>query len=364
MEKLPEGYIASNPDPTFYAVDSATLWRRGDFHGANGGNVGIIESGIGWGIILGMVEKPRSLDQFVELNINGDPRLEKLKEYARKLGDKYSHLSSPEYIKNAAEREKKITDLLTPKIYETYGSYSNDTLKNISNVEEKNASGGLTFRRSAQLAKMEHGSFVCRHYAPVMSVLLHEARIPNHLACSCVTVGLEQKNGEYKIVKDNLDYHAYVITQEGNAIVEGTVAGEKDERGTYVTAYKPVINKVTTEDIVFRGHAALTEDGCLYGGHLGDGDGAPEKVRRGQELSLQRYHESLAPAARVSAERLTTQAIGEQLVPASPSASDTQKLVMALEKGISNTLPNNKNIGHGLGVMRPVNTPDKTPERN
>lgn len=296
MVDLPTGYIAPRPGSDTFAVDSATLSKNGEVHTGNGTRLGFVESGAGWGELLGLIDKPYRLDSFVELDIDGDKRLDTLRKYARAQGKLHGDPSSPKYIANIKDREKILTDLLTKKVYEIYGSYSQDTFKNL-NTEERDARGDwVSNRRTTHLATMEKDSLVCRHYAPIMSVLLDEAGVPNHLIHS-YTCETTMDNGQYALNPNGsfTGYHAYVITKAGNAIIEGTVAGQKNPDGSDVSAYMPILNGVTTDDIVYHGHAALVDNGHLYGGHLGDGNHSLDRVRLAQTLSLNRYNESLPP---------------------------------------------------------------------
>ena len=156
MVDLPKGYITprNTTEPSAFAVDSQTLSENGEVHMGNGTRAGFIESGIGVGNILGYHD---TLNKFVEFSIKDDPRLEELKVYAREQGALYADPSSSEYIADVQKREKTITDLLTPKVFKTYGSYSDDTKKDRS-AEEKRADGGLlSSRQTAQFKNMKSG---------------------------------------------------------------------------------------------------------------------------------------------------------------------------------------------------------------
>jgi hypothetical protein len=109
---------------------------------------------------------------------------------------------------------------------------------------------------------------------------------------------IRDDNG-YKLIPDELftsrdlrKMHMYIITDQGNSVVEATKT-EEYANGNIGTAYQPILNGVTAEDIVYYGHAALTQDERLYGGHLGDGAFDPERTRRAKEYSLERYNEEL-----------------------------------------------------------------------
>ncbi len=285
---IPEGYSALNPDAYWYKADSAVLAKTAQVHGS-------VKSATSTEVMLGYQER-RALDPFVEYDLSRDPRLKELRIKAKEYGDRYAVKESPEFIADVHQRERKITNLIVADVYAAYGAYGHHTLGNSkANSAEYEAVyhpkrqfiGG----KPVDFAEMQKGELVCRHYAPIMSILLDDARVPNHMMISNICM-VRHRNGEYlidetyinKILtesgwdknwKHHISPHAYVITKEGNAVVEGTTAGLKERditpEGRIREAYVPIINGVTAEDIIIRGKTAITEtpEGLMrmaYGG--------------------------------------------------------------------------------------------------
>ncbi len=277
-EPLPEGYLAPNINSYVYAVPSNVVAETGEVHTNNG------------------VGNGHALDSFIEFSIEGDSRLERLRGEAKQIGKKYSNPNSPSYEPDGIERERKISSELIERVGEEYGKYSDETA-DYGNKAERD-SDGVLWDSTAKLSDMEKDSLICRHYAPIMSVLLHEAGIENHLVTSPAPTGVSSgilenvaEQGRNAASEDDIGMHKYVVTKSG-AIVEGTVAGQE---GAQDYVYKRIINGVTVEDIVYRGHAALTEDGGAYGGHGGDGKYDTKNILIAWQSTYQRYQESLAP---------------------------------------------------------------------
>ena len=291
---IPEGYTAVSAEAHSYAASSAIIASTGHVH-TN------VKTAHGDETLLGYQEQ-RPLDPFVEYDLNKDERLKSLREKARTYGKRFATKESAEYIADVHQREEKITKLILQDVYEQYGSYSSGTLANGKNNDAEYEAvhhpkrmilGGA----SVDFARMKKGQLVCRHYAPIMSVLLHEASVPNHMVCSAVAMA-QNKDGRLSLEKSyiqrelrdsgwdsgwshHISPHAYVITDEGNAIVEGTVAGrpdnDVDKYGRVRKAYAPIINGVTVQDIIHRRKTAITEiqEGrmqVVYGGDNGIGD--------------------------------------------------------------------------------------------
>ncbi|MBY0408156.1 MAG: hypothetical protein K2Q01_10725 [Rickettsiales bacterium] len=276
---MPEGYIAATPDAHTDALDSAVLARNGDVHtwGIKSNNMNEV--------ILGYQEK-RALDPFVEFSIAGDKRLEDpvtgLRARARGYREQFKHIT------DVHEREKAISIKIVKDIADTYGVYSQDTAKNLSD-EERSAMGGwrsmLFGGRTVMLSNMDPGTLVCRHYAPIASVLLHEAGVENHVVSSWTGSVFRSSDGlcVERVEGEDIGGHMFVVTKQGNAIVEPTIAGKN---GTRRIAYRPILNGVTVEDMVYRGRTAIVEttgDGMpafLYGGHDGGGTHGVEDAQR------------------------------------------------------------------------------------
>lgn len=110
-------YIYPNQDSFAYAQSSANVASTGDIRMHSDGS------------LPGLVTGAHELDEYVAFNIKGDPRLEKIKEYARELKERYVNPASKDYIADVQEREKTATDLLMVKVHETYGAYSHETVR-------------------------------------------------------------------------------------------------------------------------------------------------------------------------------------------------------------------------------------------
>lgn len=270
---VPKGYIAASPYSLIVAVDSKSLSENGEVHMPTFVKLADIP--------FNNSKEIRPLDAFAEMTIKGDPRLEALKAKAKTYGQKYANQTSPDYIVNIHQREKQITALVVADIGNTYGPYSDDTQRKgfnsaeFSAVMPKNLRDVLEPVETVQLKDTQKNDLVCRHYAPIASVLLHEAGVPNHMVVSYIRVVKGEKNGRVALDKDyqGTSGHVYVITDQGNAIVEATVAGDQAAESR---AYKPIVNGVTVQDIIYKGKTAipLIQEGkrvFAYGGHNGDG---------------------------------------------------------------------------------------------
>lgn len=254
---IPEGYIAADSHAYVIAVDSTTLARTGEMH-----RMKMVRPS---DLYLGNQEL-RALDSFVEFSLKGDSRLEALKENARKYGERYA------YIPNVQARERAITNAIINDIGTEYGTYS-DSLPPYVNKEEFLSQFAperwLKGARTTELKNMTKNSLVCRQYAPIASILLEEAGVKNHLVSSYV--GDWDYSEAHGMVMDDVSpfaLHCYVITDEGNAIVEATCAG-KDYAEEW--GYNPIYNKVTVDGIVYEGKSAIAANRRLYGGHDGSG---------------------------------------------------------------------------------------------
>ena len=135
--KLPEGYIAPNIHSTTYAVDSKTLAKNGEVHllGYGSNLHDNLRDRLGW------IKGSPALDSFIEFSLKDDARLEDLRPRARAIGKKYGDKNSPDFIADAMGREHAIAVELVEWIYEKYGSYSHETLKNHGNSAEKKPKG-------------------------------------------------------------------------------------------------------------------------------------------------------------------------------------------------------------------------------
>lgn len=293
-KKIPEGYLAVAPDAKTFAVSSETIIKTGHVH-ANG-----VKTMHSDELLLGYQER-RALDSFVEFDLNNDPRLAELRKKAQKYGERFAVKDSPEYIDDVHQREERLTKVILADVFEKYGAYSVSTL---SGGEHNDAEYDAIHHpkryilggKSVDFALMAKGQLVCRHYAPIMSALLHEARVPNHMIAS--TVGMVRNHGgHFELDKTyigreltesgwdskwqhHISPHVYVITDEGNAIVEGTVAGrpddDVDEHDRVRKAYAPIVNGITVHDIIFNEKTAIPEIAngtmqLIYGGDKGAG---------------------------------------------------------------------------------------------
>lgn len=269
-EELPEGYIARGK---VNALDSRVLARTGQVHEHYTNQPG------------------NPMDSFVEFDINGDSRLNWMRSAARGLRNKYANPESADYIQDVQQREKTITNELMPLVYSEYGSYSDDTLKNDGNAGERKADGLFGYD-TVYLKDMEKDSLVCRHYAPIISVLLDDAGVRNDLVASSDMQGYRTNEaGKLELIPDEkLERHMYVITREGNAVVEATTAEQYANGSTFGNAYKPIRNDVTAKDIVYSGQAAVT-DYAVYAGHSGNGNQSERWVAASREGALERYND-------------------------------------------------------------------------
>lgn len=265
---IPEGYIAATPDAGVIAVRSEVLARNGEVH--------MPMPKYPDELLLGFKEA-RPLDPFVEFLLDDDGKFSGLRQRARDYGNKYADPASPDYIRDVHQREQTISRLVVGDIGQAYGPYSYETLDWHLNFAEFRSVFSLAAMvkggRSTLLSETEKNSLVCRHYAPITSVLLHEARVPNHTVCSMIN-RMENKNGTYKLMAEpDTGGHIYVITDEGNAAVEGTLAGKPDRVNGI---YRRIVNGVTVQDIIYKGKVAIPElqdkeRTLCYGGHTGDG---------------------------------------------------------------------------------------------
>lgn len=170
-----------------------------------------------------------------------------------------------------------------------YGLWSVETAKNGNNKEEAEAQG----KRIAQLKNMAYGSLVCRHQAPIMSICLAEAHIPNTLITGAGMNAMQVENPNapsYKLntTPEGPGYHSFIVTTDGNAIVEATAVQEG------ANPYNGIINGVTAKDMIYHGHAAIIDNGLVYGGHLGDGNNLDaERANKSQKYSMARFNEDL-----------------------------------------------------------------------
>lgn len=180
--RLPEGVIAPSVKSYAYALDSAVLAKTGEVHFCtkDTSGVSVPSEKTPAQEVIEQIPAYYALDDRVELNISGDERLEKLKGYARDLGARFAQSQSKEYIAVTNERERKIADLLFEKIGEIYGGFSHDTSAKGENAAET----GKWNTSTVYLKDMKKDTLVCRHLAPVVSVLLHEAEVPNYLVGS------------------------------------------------------------------------------------------------------------------------------------------------------------------------------------
>jgi hypothetical protein len=294
---LPEGHLAANKNTSLRAlfvaaVDSETLARLGEVHGEYYG-LQHYTSGRILTHKAGLANIP-ALD-VVGFSLNGDARLDELRRVAQVIGKTYSDKTSAAFIADPVARERRICWELIDKVAETYGAFSDDTAMAGANSGERKARG-LFYDDSAKLAHMEMNSLVCRQQAPVMSVLMQEAGIHNHLVNSqaCLdreTVEYLKEKGIADVPETAIARHAYVITD--HAIVEATLAGRPD---AHTRVYNPIVNGVTVKDIVYRGQAAITNTGHLYGGHGGDGAWNAQNTLLAWQASIKRHEEAKAPA--------------------------------------------------------------------
>ena len=292
MADIPKGYKAANPFADIYSVDSATLSETGEIHGG-------YKSYWPDEWLLGTREA-RDLDSFVEMSIKGDERLERLKVTAIAYGEKYCAPSSQDYIAKVAEREKTITNLVVHDIGLEFGPYSEDTIKNRGNSAEFKATGWRTLfsgTQTIQSKDVEKGTAVCRNYAPWLSTLLHAACVKNQLVYAPMTRTSKKANKTMEIDKF-MGPHVVVITDEGNAIIEATVAGREDESKI---AYRPILNGVTADNIVYDGKLAITDisvqagKGTAYGGH--DGNGNNKTAEAAIKSRLKEYNDTILKAS-------------------------------------------------------------------
>jgi len=330
MAALPEGYIAtaSRVGEAFgtYAVDSAVLARVGELHTV-GNQVGL------------------------ELDLNGDSRLERIKEYARELKRKYAERTSRDYIPNVQTRERTITDLLMEKIHEAYGSYSYETLRDRWNVGERQAQG-ILWDSTPRLRDMERGSLVCRHYAAVMSVALQEGGVSNHYVVSPVNA-IYCPGSEYRLTTrpDNLfrGNHSYVVT-EGGAIVEATRAGRPE------SAYEPIVNGVGIMNIIHHGRGAVVRTG-IYGGGTGNGDTTSTRfitARQQSELDILNEQSAFPRAVEIydpnERARKVRELLNNNLPPATYDMPDANGVTPLLNLSWRNTSEDGANILRLLNV--------------
>ncbi len=253
--KAPDGYkISKAPNEFTSAIDSQTIARTGI-----------------------------SFMSGAKLDMNNDPRLEKLKENARSYRARFSEKTSAEYIADPKAREKKISDEIVRDLGNTYGEYSTETMHH-GNAEEHDAERN---GRIPQLKNMKKGELVCRHYASITCLLLDEAGIPNHMVGSHVNKIRYKRDSkiDLELVESTTNgSHAYVMIDGSNAIVEPTTAGgdEWDSR-----TYRPVMNGMSWEDIM-KGKTAIVETDLnktqgrksVYGGHDGGGINGAEAAMR------------------------------------------------------------------------------------
>lgn len=307
---IPEGYTALSPHAGVTALDSEVLAKNGDVHYSGGAKTPDE-------VLLGFKEL-RELDPFVEYNISGDPRLEELKVKARGYAQKYGDPKSPDYIANVQSREQTIAHLVVDDIGEVYGIYNPEIydyktekfIGTLNDAEKKTyyslaalIGGGKTL----QLKDIKKNGMVCRHYAPVVSVLLHEAGVPNYVMSSDVgVVKRKEPTSPELCLNINNDItgmgHMYVITKQGNAVVEGVVAGNKDP-DQMKRRYMPVLNGVTAEDIALRQRAAIVDvprnakRRYIYGGGF---DGTNKKtdkpdyvIKQVMQTEIDKFNEQL-----------------------------------------------------------------------
>jgi len=273
---VPEGYIANSPNARTTGVSSETVTRTG--------------------VALNMMHGMQQV-----FDMTGDARLEALKANAHTYHQRFGVVSSGDYIADVRERERRIANLIVRDIGNTYGEYSHATADS-GNQEEGRA------RRTADrilLRNMEKGSLVCRHYAAIASVLLHEANVPNQLVTSHVNYVRRNRQNQLdmEFVESSLNgNHAYLITDQGNAVVEATTAGQDNwDRQTY----RPILNGATPTRIIREGDAAIVEHTtdqqrrtmAIYGGHNGDGGlsddtTSQEGVRNAMRETVRRFNDN------------------------------------------------------------------------
>lgn len=363
---IPDGHLAADPYSTVAAVNSETLARTGEVHMPFPKSPDELLFGF---------KELRPLDPYVEFSIKDDPRLEALKIKAKSYGSQYADKNSPDYIENTHAREKKITNLIIDDIGETYGSYS-DTAANWGNWAEHRAlitpRSMIMGGRTVELCETSKDSLICRHYAPIASVLLHEAGVANHVVGSHVMPAYNINGLRTTLPEAEPGGHMYVITDEGNAVVEATVAGTKY---AHKTVYRPIINGVTTKDIVLKGKTAIveTQDGYgsfAYGGHAGQGVTEPNKsltnalttiftgtphVKESILKNIEEYNESVREATRTKSKEVKPDA---DMQKAKVQAND------ALE-GLKTLLPEDPDIESTPTTPRPTNVaiPKKPPSK-
>lgn len=342
---IPEGYLAVSPDAASFAVSGEVIAKTGQVH-ANG-----VKTMSSAELYLGYQEA-RALDPFPEFDLSKDIRLKVLREKATQYGDRFAVKDSPEYIANVHQREEKITHLILSDVYKTYGAYSAGTLSSGRNNDAEYDAVHHPKRlilggKSVDFGLIKKDQLICRHYAPIMSVLLHDAHVPNHMVAS--TVGMaKNENGhlvlDKKCIPDilrssgwsadwpyTISPHVYVITDEGNAIVEGTTAGKPknyvDKHGWLKNAYTPIVNGVTVQDIIFKGKTAIPDmtDGTMqltYGGDKGMGADYYKVAEKSIEANIGEYTTAQQKKRADKAKKAVDIAPKEP----SPSKSDTPNI--------------------------------------
>jgi hypothetical protein len=278
--QVPGGVLAPNPTSMTYAESSKQI-------AANGSS---------------LISLPYANMANGRFNLKDDPRLKVLEEKAIKYGQDIQRLPAGSPIEKIREREKAIMDKIIKDIGATYGEYSRETQNQGFNREELRAGAA---HDNLQLKFMDKGSLVCRHYAPILSYLADKAGVPNHRVTlhTCSVRPDEDNPALIEFVESLIPeggYHSSVLTDEGNAFVEGTTAGMDRAREI---AYNPVLNGVDINGIL-QGKAALIqmrEKGrqWIYGGHNGDGSSdvgvaMREAVRQQNEKTVQKAKEDFA----------------------------------------------------------------------
>ncbi len=171
-----------------------------------------------------------------------DPRYVACLETAHELAKEYprGHLTGDAL----AEREKTITAKLTEKIHEQFGEINMAVQENSDAGKPPLPSEHNDIKRAladpAHLSEFKSGELVCRHYAPVTSMLMTEAGVPNFLMTGYT-------DGPHRATDNGMSrgdggWHGYVASRDTGNVIDGVYSGDK--------AYRKSLNHPSLTDML------------------------------------------------------------------------------------------------------------------
>lgn len=236
-EILP-GVFAKTETTHTYAVSSEHLYNTGEFQVKTSGSEG------------------HPLDETPELVAYKDgPRM------SAALGDMREGVKEFEHLKdtNFEAYEQKVSALAIEVRAKHFGEY--DKTKD---VEEERTAKMVNGERQVNVEDIGFDGMVCRHMAPVTSILMHEVGVSTHVMISDVLFDVQG----IKETEENVGHHAYLVSDKTGNVVETTTSAKRSGN-----AYKEVENMHGPDvwERMVDGEMAVIGDGDVYGTGSTDG---------------------------------------------------------------------------------------------